>query len=134
AFVQDDIALGSRIHAALGTKVERDAHVGWAVQPTARVMWSVVPQRQQAWAAVSRAVRTPSLGDLSGRYNYTSFIGQGGMPVVVGALGNPAFRSEDVVETEAGYRVEIGSIATIDVTAFDGHYDNLKTSEPLAPR
>ena len=86
------------------------------------------------WAAVSRAVRTPSLGDVSGRYNFTSFIGQGGLPVVVGAIGNPDFQSEEVLNTEAGYRLEIGSVASVDVTAFVGRYDNLKTSEPLPPR
>jgi iron complex outermembrane receptor protein len=133
AFAQDDVALGSRVTLTLGGKVERDAYVGWGVQPTARVLWSVVPKRQQAWAAVSRAVRTPSLGDVSGRYNFASFIGPGGLPVVIGALGNPAFQSEEVVDTEAGYRVELGSTASVDVTGFYGRYDNLKTSEPLTP-
>ena len=104
AFVQDEIALGRRVHLTLGAKVERDSYVGWGVQPTARVMWTLVPQQQHLWAAVSRAVRTPSLGDVSGRYNFTSFVGQGGLPVVVGALGNPAFQSEEVLNTEAGYR------------------------------
>ncbi len=134
AFAQDEMALGSRVQLTLGAKVERDTYAGWGVQPTARAMWSVVPQRQQLWAAVSRALRTPSLGDVSGRYNYTSFIGQGGLPVVVGALGNPRYRPETVVDTEAGYRVEIGSAASVDLTAFRGSYDKLKTSEPLAPR
>jgi iron complex outermembrane recepter protein len=133
AFAQDDVALGSRVTLTLGAKAERDAYVGWSFQPTARVLWSLVPKRQQAWAAVSRAIRTPSLGDVSGRYNFASFIGQGGLPVVIGALGNPAFQSEDVVDTEAGYRLEVGSHASVDVTGFYGRYDNLKTSEPLAP-
>jgi iron complex outermembrane receptor protein len=134
AFAQDEIQLGARLRLTLGAKVERDTHAGWGFQPTARVMWSVVPQRQQLWAAVSRARHTPSLGDISGRYNYTSFIGQGGVPVVVGALGNPNYLSEELVNAEAGYRVEIGSAASVDVTAFRGSYDKLKTSEPLAPR
>jgi iron complex outermembrane receptor protein len=97
-------------------------------------MWTIVPKQQHVWAAVSRALRTPSLGDVSGRFNFTSFVGQGGLPVVVGALGNPAFQSEEIVDTEVGYRREIGSVASIDVTAFVGRYDHLKTSEPLAPR
>ena len=133
AFAQDEIALGPRVHLTLGTKVERDSFVGWGVQPTARVMWTLAPQ-QHAWAAVSKALHTPSLGDVSARYNYASFVGPGGLPVVVGALSNPDFQSEEVVTTEAGYRVEIGSIASVDVTAFRGSYDNLKTNEPLAPR
>jgi iron complex outermembrane receptor protein len=83
---------------------------------------------------VSRGVRTPSLSDVSARYNYASFIGPGGLAVVIGALGNPAFQSETLVNTEVGYRVQIGSTASVDVAVFHGRYDNLKTSEPLAPR
>ena len=49
-------------------------------------------------------------------------------------IGNPDFRSEEVLTTEAGYRREIGSVLSIDVTAFVSRYENLKTSEPLAPR
>jgi iron complex outermembrane receptor protein len=133
-FAQDEIALGRHAQLTLGTKLERDSYAGWNVQPTARVMWTLVPRRQHLWAAVSRAVRTPSLGDVSGRYNFTSFVGQGGVPVVVGALGNPAFQSEEVLSTEAGYRHEIGSVASVDVTAFVGRYNHLKTREPLAAR
>lgn len=131
-FAQDEIALG-RVRLTLGTKVEHDSYAGWAVQPTARVIWKFVAQ-QHVWAAVSRAVRTPSLGEVSARNNFTSFIGQGGLPVVVGAIGNPDFQSEEVLTTEAGYRREIGSILSVDVTAFVSRYDNLKTSEPLPPR
>jgi iron complex outermembrane receptor protein len=134
AFLQDEIALGEKLQVTLGAKVERDTYAGWGVQPTARVMWSVVPKQQHLWAAVSRALHTPSLGDVSGRYNYTSFIGQRGQPVVVGALGNPALESERVVSWEAGYRLELGSTASVDVTAFRASYGKLKTSEPLAPR
>jgi iron complex outermembrane receptor protein len=54
--------------------------------------------------------------------------------VVVGAIGNPDFESEEVVDTEVGYRLEIGSVASVDVTGFVARYDRLKTNEPLAPR
>jgi len=134
AFAQDEIAFGPRVKVTLGAKVEHDTHVGWGVQPTARVMWTLVPEQQHVWAAVSRALHTPSLIDLTGRFNYVSFTGQGGLPIVVGALGNPSLQSEEVVTTEAGYRLEIGSVASIDVTGFVGRYDNLKTAEPLAPQ
>ena len=134
AFAQDEIALGRRVHLTLGTKVERDSYVGWGVQPTARVMWTLGRGSSMCGRPSRGRVRTPSLGDVSGRYNFTSFVGPGGLPVVVGALGNPDFQSEEVVNTEAGYRREIGSVASVDVTAFVGRYDKLKTSEPLAPR
>jgi iron complex outermembrane recepter protein len=132
-FVQDDVAFGPRLHVMLGAKVERNGDLGTSVQPTARVMWAVVPRRHQVWAAASRAVRRPSLGDLSGRFNYASFIGAGGLPVVIGAVGNRDFRPEEVVDIEAGYRFEAGSVASLDITAFHGQYTNLKTNEPLAP-
>ena len=134
AFAQDEVALAPRVKLTLGAKLERDSFVGWGLQPTARVMWTLVPQKQQVWGAVSQALHTPSLGDVSGRYNYTSFVGPREAPVVVGALGNPALQSEEVVTTEAGYRLEIGTVASVDVTGFVGRYDNLRTSEPLAPR
>jgi iron complex outermembrane receptor protein len=134
AFVQDEIALGGDVRVTLGAKVERDTHAGWGLQPTARVMWTVVPKQHHLWTAVSRSRHTPSLGDVSGRYNYASFVGQGGLPVVVGALGNPDYQSEQVVTVETGYRLEAGSTASIDVTAFVGNYDQLKTNEPLPPR
>jgi iron complex outermembrane receptor protein len=132
-FAQDDVALGPRVHVMLGAKLERSGDLGVSVQPTARVMWAIVPRRHQVWGAVSRAVRRPSLGDLSARFNYASFIGAGGLPVVIGAIGNRDFQSEEVVDVEAGYRVEAGSVASVDVTAFQGRYTNLKTSEPQAP-
>jgi iron complex outermembrane receptor protein len=133
AFAQDEIALGRRVHVTVGGKLEHDDYAGWKLQPTARLMWSPVAH-QHVWAAASRALHSPSLGDLSGRYNYTSFVGAGGLPVVVGALGNSASRSESVVDVEAGYRAEIGTVASIDVTVFRASYDHLKTSEALAPR
>jgi iron complex outermembrane receptor protein len=133
-FAQDEIALGQQVRLTLGAKVERDTYAGWGLQPTARVMWEVVPKRHHLWAAVSRALHTPSLGDVLGRYNFASFVGQGGLPVVIGALGNPDFQSEEVVNGETGYRLELGTMASVDVTAFVASYDKLKTSEPLAPR
>lgn len=134
AFAQDEIRLGMDVRVTLGAKIERDTHAGWGLQPTARIMWSIVPQRQQLWAAVSRARHTPSLGDVSGRYNYASFIGQTGLPVVVGAIGNPRYQPEGLVNSEVGYRAEIGPAVSVDVTTFVGRYQRLKTSEPLPPR
>lgn len=133
-FAQDEIALGQRVRLTLGAKVERDTYAGWGVQPTARAMWSVVPKRHHVWAAVSRALRTPSLADVSGRYNVTSFVGEGGLPVVVAVLGNPSYQTGEVVNGEAGYRLDLGAVASVDVTTFLASYDNLKTNEPLEPR
>lgn len=47
--------------------------------------------------------------------------------------GNPAILPERLVSTEAGYRIDIGSRASIDVVGFLGHYTRLQTNEPSAP-
>jgi iron complex outermembrane receptor protein len=133
AFAEDEIALARRVRLTLGSKIERTSLAGWGLQPTARVMWSLVPT-QHVWASVSRALRTPALTDTRSRFNYASFIGQGGMPVVVGAIGNPAFQSEEVVDTEGGYRLGLGQTASVDATLFRSAYSRLKTSEPLTPQ
>jgi iron complex outermembrane receptor protein len=56
-----------------------------------------------------------------------------GLPLVVTLLGNPAAETEKLVDAEAGYRLEIGTAGSIDVTGFVGRYDHLVTQEPSAP-
>jgi iron complex outermembrane receptor protein len=132
AFAQDEIDLRNRLKLTLGAKLERDGLVGWNLQPTGRLMWAMTPS-QRTWAAVSRAVRTPSSSDLSIRVNYAVLASATGLPIVLGFTGNPAYRPEQVLDTEAGYRIELGSNVAFDVSAFHGSYDHLKTSEPMAP-
>jgi iron complex outermembrane receptor protein len=133
AFVQDEIAMAAnRVHLTVGSKIEYDTHAGTNVSPTARIMWTL-PHAQRLWGAVSRAVRTPSLDDLGARINYAVFMGDHGVPVVLGNVGNPNYLTEKLLSTEVGYRVEIATIASVDVTGFRSHYDDLKTLEPLAP-
>jgi iron complex outermembrane receptor protein len=130
-FVQDEVALTERVHVTLGTKLEHDTFSGWGLQPTARVMWAPA-NGQHLWVAASRALRTPSLANLAMRVNGIVIPGELA-PIVVGVLGNPGYRAEELLDIEGGYRAEIGSVAFVDVTAFRGHYSGLQTIEPLAP-
>ena len=132
AFVQDDIALfGSRLAVTLGSQFQYDSASGAGVQPTARAIWKGLP-RQRLWAAVSRALRTPSLED---RFIRLILAGEptNGLPVTIAVVGNPEATTEELVEAEAGYRLEIGNRASIDVTGFEGRYDHLRTFESEAP-
>jgi iron complex outermembrane recepter protein len=131
-FVQDEIALGSRVHVTLGSKLEHDTYASWGVQPTARVMWDL-PRGQHLWAAESRALRTPSLFDLGIRVNLGVIPSAQGLPVEIGVLGNPDALTERVLSSEAGYRVDLGTTVTLDVTAFSNHYSGLQTNEPIPP-
>ncbi len=130
-FAQDEIALAGRLHVTLGSKLERDTVSGWNVQPTARLMWQPAPH-QHVWFAASRALRTPSNTDLALRINIAVIPGPGA-PIVLAVLGNPNYQAEVFQDAEAGYRLELASTLSIDVTAFRGHYTALPTNEPLAP-
>jgi iron complex outermembrane receptor protein len=133
AFVQDEIDLfGNRLVITLGSQVQYDSDSGAGVQPTARLMWKALP-RQRLWAATSRALRTPSFYERGVRLDYPPVPGPGGLPLVVSVIGNPAAETESLLDAEGGYRLEIGTAASIDVTGYVGHYDHLRTQEPAAP-
>jgi iron complex outermembrane receptor protein len=133
AFVQDEIGLfDRRLAVTLGSQVQYDLDAGGGVQPTARVMWKGFP-RQRLWAAASRALRTPSLEERGFALDYPPVQTASGLPLFVTVRGNPAVKTETLVDAEVGYRVEIGTAASIDVTGFVGHYDDLVTAEVAAP-
>jgi len=132
-FVQDEIALlRSRLKLTLGSQVQYDSHAGVGVQPTGRVMWTM-SRSQRLWAAASRALRTPSFTDLTVRLDYPPVPTASGLPLIVSLRGNPDASTERFVDVEAGYRVEIGRAASLDITAFGGRYTRLQTLEVSAP-
>jgi iron complex outermembrane receptor protein len=121
-FVQDAIALvPNRIVLTVGSKLEQNDFTGFEVQPTARIRWSPTP-RQTVWGGVSRAVRMPSRFDSDLRFT-------GGNPFVL-LQGSPAFQSENVVATEAGYRVRLANVVAVDVATFVNDYNDLRSEEP----
>jgi len=130
-FVQDEIALAERVRVTLGSKLEHDTFSGWGLQPTARLMWAPA-KRHHIWAAASRALRTPTLSDRSLRINVVG-IPDPRLPIVIGIVGNADYQAEELVDAETGYRLELGTTLSVDVTAFRGHYKGLPTHEPLAP-
>jgi iron complex outermembrane receptor protein len=133
AFMQDEIELfRNRIAVTLGSQVQYDSDYGAGVQPTARVMWKALPH-QRFWTATSRALRTPSLYERGIRLDSPPVPSASGLPLFVTALGNPAVKTENLVDAEAGYRLEIGTGGSIDVTGYVARYDHLRTSEVAAP-
>lgn len=132
-FAQDEIALGRRVTVTLGAKFEHQGNANPSLQPTARMMWKLRP-RQHLWAAVSQALRTPSLVEQGAIIDLPPAIMAGSpVPVAISVRGNPAFKNERLVSTEAGYRLDIGSRAAIDVAGFFGRYHHLSTNEPSDP-
>jgi iron complex outermembrane receptor protein len=133
AFIQDEIAFfDDRLAVTLGSQVQHDSSAGAGVQPTARVMWKARPN-QRVWAAVSRALRTPSLYERGIQVDRTAEPTASGLPLFATGLGNQKFESETLMDAEAGYRLELGAVASIDVTGFVGRYHRLRTQEVAAP-
>jgi iron complex outermembrane recepter protein len=133
AFVQDEISLFSdRLAVTLGSQVQYETSAGAGVQPTARAMWKGLP-RQRFWVAVSRALRTPSLYERGIRLDYPPVPTATGLPLFVTAVGNSAAQTETLVDSEVGYRLEIGTAASIDVTGFVSRYNHLSTQDMSAP-
>ena len=129
-FAQDDIALAKGLNLTLGSKFEYDNLSGWGVQPTSRLMWAPLPNHH-LWLAASRALRTPSLADVSVKVRAIAI--PGALTTVIGSVGNPAYAAEVLNDLEAGYRLELGSLATFDTTVFRGRYTGLPSFEPVAP-
>lgn len=144
AFVQDEITLlDDRLWLTIGSKFEHNDYSGFEGQPTARLMWA--PHHQhRVWAGASRAVRTPSRFDqdlslLLGVFDLQNIPPNSGLnvPQTPGPLppikatidGDKAFRSEDVISYELGYRTSMIDDVSIDITAFYNIYHHLRTLE-----
>lgn len=118
-FVQDAVALTSRLTLTAGLKAENSSYSGMQYLPNVRLAWRP-GEETLLWAAVSRSVRTPSRIDREL---------QGG-----GVLAPSAdFHSETLLAYEAGYRGQLGPRASITLNTFYNVYDDLRTTETTPP-
>ena len=130
AFLQDKIGVkGEQMFLTLGSKFEHNDYTGFEIQPSARFSW-MIDDRRSFWSAISRAVRIPARLDSDLRLLVP--IGQVVIPLYVSADGNPAHDSEELIASEAGYRVQPTDRLSFDVTLFHHDYDRLQTVEPQA--
>jgi iron complex outermembrane receptor protein len=138
AFVQDEISLvDNRLRLTFGSKFEHNDFTGFEVQPNARLLWTLTPN-QSVWTAVSRAVRTPALTEEGLRLNSAVIppatpTNPTPFPAVVTVFGSHQFQSEDLLAYELGYRVQVTSSLSADISTFYNRYSNLRTAEPGAP-
>jgi iron complex outermembrane receptor protein len=128
AFAQDEISLVSdKLRLIAGTQVEHNTFTGVEVQPTVRLLWEPT-HRYTLWGAVSRAVRTPSVGE---RVETTQFVDDErrnlGLIFPLVAHGNPALQSETLLGYEAGQRMQWNHCLSLDVSAFYNFFDQLST-------
>jgi iron complex outermembrane receptor protein len=119
AFVQDQVALGSRIQLTLGLKAEDDPYSRLSWMPSMRL--SFKPDEDLLlWAAASHSLRTPTAFD----DNVVEELGS--TPFLV---GNSDFRREKLTAYEAGMRTQWTTRATLSASLYYNVYDDLKTIE-----
>ncbi len=124
AFAQDEVTLEHHLRLVVGTKLENDHWTGFEVQPSVRLSW-VPDDRHTLWGAISRAVRTPT------RYDENIvFYTAAGQPYLE---GSDAFVSEELLAYELGYRTQVRTGLTVDVSTYYNVYDHLRSYEPAAP-
>lgn len=130
AFVQDEIELlADTLYLTLGTKYEHNDYTGSELQPSVRLAW-LLNEQNTLWTSVSRAVRTPARLENSGRF--VGNIAQPPLPpIVLHAVGNDDFKSEELMAYELGYRFRPKESLSFDLALFYNDYDNLQNFEQV---
>lgn len=133
AFLQDEITLRpDRVFLTIGMKLEHNDYTGFEVEPSIRMAWTPT-SRNTFWAAASQAARTPTRDDVSGEFNIAAFPLPDGTPAVATIDGNYQEKSEHLLATELGYRVQANTWISIDVATFFNQYRDLRSVEPRLP-
>jgi iron complex outermembrane receptor protein len=135
AFVQDEITLApERLYLTLGTKAEWFNRAGWELQPSARLLWTP-RSNQQVWASLARATRAPSDGEqeIDTRLGIVPAGLLGANAQTIGIVHNPHFRSEVLIASELGYRIQPTPNATFDLALFWNDYENLRSVFLIPP-
>jgi iron complex outermembrane recepter protein len=122
-FLQDQISIApGKLVLTAGSKFEHNNYSGFEIQPNARLMYTPT-EHQSLWLAVTRAVRTPSRLDQD--LQLTDLLADGPPPIFLRVVGSKAFKSEELLGTEAGYRTLVARRLYIDVAFFYNDYGDL---------
>jgi iron complex outermembrane receptor protein len=129
-FVQDEFAVvPEKLFFTLGSKFEYNDDTGFEVQPSARLLWKA-DKDNAIWAAASRAVRTPSRGELDGS-NQVVQPQAFSPPILFELSGNPDLESEELIALEMGLHSALTGDLSIDFAVFYNIYDSLfRVTEP----
>jgi iron complex outermembrane receptor protein len=130
AFLQDEYSLRpDRVHLVAGVKLEHNPYTGLEAQPSVGLVWTP-GATQTVWGAISRAVKTPSVLNLSMQRPLSVDPSEDGL-VLTTLVGNPNYKSENLLAYEGGYRLQLGRRFSIDATGFLNSYNDVETNETL---
>lgn len=136
AFIQDDIAIiKNKWYFIIGSKFEKNNFSGYEIQPNIRLLWT--PNRKQSiWGSISKAARTPSLGEKGAQIvNVNTFTVNPSpvAPFYTAIKADGHFNSEDLIAYELGYRWQASKKLLFDFAAFYNKYDHLQTTTTGTP-
>ncbi len=135
-YLQDDwTVVPDTLVLTAGTKFEVNSYTGLEIQPTVRLLW-MPNEISSAWLSVSRAVRTPSRIEDSGRI-VAAVLPPGavspGLPAATTLLGSSGFVAETLIAYELGYRFQPLPELAFDLALFVHEYDRLRGLAMGAP-
>lgn len=130
AFIQNEISLvPDKLTLLLGSKFEHNDHSGFEIQPNVRLLWAPTA-RQSAWVAISRAVRTPSIGEDNA---ILTLLPRQGTTTFLQFQPSPNLKSEELWAYELGYRMQATDRFSFDLALFYNDYDKLRSTTTAAP-
>ena len=130
-FAQYEVAVvPDHLRLTAGSKFEHNSISGFEIQPQVRAVWT--PNKvHSAWAAISRAVRTPTRGELGLHFLYARLPSP--EPTFLEVVGNPDLGSEHSESYELGYRYQPRPSFSVDTALFYNQYEKLVVYLPGSP-
>lgn len=132
-FAQDEFPLvPDKLLMTVGLELNQNTYTDWEWQPNLRLSW-LIDDNQTFWASVSRAVRIPAR--LNTDLVLTAPLSNPNIPVPIyfNVFGSEDFQSEELVATEAGYRMLVNQDLWFDAAVFYNQYDRLQSQEVGTP-
>jgi iron complex outermembrane recepter protein len=127
-FIQDEITLAPDAwFLTLGSKFEHNDFSGFEIQPNIRLQWHI-NNDQSIWSSASQAVRTPT--PIEEDLTSTLATANGAR---IAFVPNNDFKSEELTAYEVGYRNQLTTNSSIDLTAFYNDYKHLGTTSIQTP-
>jgi iron complex outermembrane receptor protein len=131
-FLQDEIRLTNSLFFTIGSKVEHNAYTGMEFEPSAQLLWKA-SDRHSFWASAARAIRQPSRTEDGIVYNDGVVQVPGYGAALVTLTGNRDLQAERLNDYEVGYRSQLHSRFSIDLTSFLNFYSRLDTFDVHTP-
>jgi iron complex outermembrane recepter protein len=131
-FIQDEIKLSGSVSLTVGSKLEHNSYSGFEYEPSAQLVWAATP-RHTIWASAARAIRQPARIDATAQVDYATQPLPGGGFALLQIQPSANLKAERLRDFETGYRAQLKSRLSLDVSTFLGFYSDLRTQEIGVP-